>query len=106
MLGDQEELFSLARHPLAGDQTAWARIGVGHDFYTSWWGSLRGDVFATYGVVMDDWSRVDDAWETGVAISVPGQFLNGKVLLVYNDGGELVVGFAIGIPRWWSVPLP
>ncbi|MDR3332445.1 MAG: patatin-like phospholipase family protein [Synergistaceae bacterium] len=106
MLGDQEELFSLARHPLVGDQSAWAHVGLGRNFYTTWWGSLRGEVFASYGMVMDRWSRVADAWETGLAFSVPGQFFNGRVLLVYDDDGEVTVGFTIGIPRWWSGALP
>jgi NTE family protein len=106
LLGDQEELFSLARHPLAGDQSAWAHIGVGRNFYTSWWGSIRGEIFATYGMVMEDWSRRDDAWEAGLALSVPGQFFNGSILLVYDDGGEFTLGYTLGIPKWWPAPLP
>ncbi|MDR3354687.1 MAG: BamA/TamA family outer membrane protein, partial [Synergistaceae bacterium] len=106
LLGDQEELYSLARHPLAGDQSAWARLGFGRNFYTSWWGSIRGEVFATYGTVMENWSNIDEAWEAGLALSVPGQLFNGSLVLIYDDGGEFSVGFTIGIPRWAPSPLP
>jgi len=106
VLGDQEELYSLAAHPLIGDQVAWARIGFGQNFYNSWWGALRGEVFAGYGLAMDDWERVNDAWELGIALSVPGQFLNGKLLMIYDDGGELTFGIKLGVPRWWGSPLP
>jgi NTE family protein len=106
ILGDQEELFSLARHPYVGDQAAWARVGVGRNFFNSWWGALRGEVFATYGIVMDDWDKTADAWEVGLALSVPGQFLNGKAVLVYDDRDEFTVGFSLGIPKWWQTPLP
>lgn len=106
LLGDQEELYSLAAHPYVGDQSAWARVGVGRNFYNSWWGTVRGEVFGTYGMVMDDWERTRDAWELGLALSIPGQFLNGKVLLIYDDGGEFTLGFTLGIPRWWGSPLP
>lgn len=106
LLGDQEELYSLAAHPYAGDQSAWARIGVGRNLYNSWWGAVRGEVFGTYGMVMEDWNRTKDAWELGLALSVPGQFLNGKLLLIYDDGGEFTLGFTLGTPRWWDSPLP
>lgn len=106
LLGDQEELYSLAAHPYIGDQSAWARIGFGRNFYNSWWGAVRGEVFAAYGMVMEDWSRTNDAWELGLALSVPGQFLNGKILMIYDDGGEFTFGFTLGIPRWWGSPLP
>lgn len=106
LLGDQEELYSLAANPYIGDQSAWARLGFGRNFYNSWWGAIRGEVFAAYGMVMDDWDRTKDAWELGVALSVPGQFLNGKILMIYDDGGEVTFGFTLGIPRWWGSPLP
>ena len=85
---------------------AWTRLGVGREFYRAWWGSLRGEFFAAYGLVMDGWNKTRDAWETGIAISVPGQFINSKILLIYDDGGELTLGFSLGIPRWWGSPLP
>ncbi len=106
LLGNNEELFSLSRRPYAGDQAAWGHIGLGYNFYNSWWGALRGEVFAAYGMAMDDWSRTQDAWETGFAFSAPGQFFNGRLLFVYDDDGEFTVGFTIGNPRWWSSPLP
>jgi NTE family protein len=106
LLGNREELLGLAKHPVAGDQTAWARLGFGRDFYNSWWGALRGEVFASYGMVMEDWDVTDDAWEAGLALSVPGQFLMGRLALVYTGDGEWVVGFSLGAPKWTSSPLP
>jgi NTE family protein len=107
LLGDQEELMSVSRHPLAGDQAAWARLGIGRNFLNSWWGAVRGEVFAGYGVIMDDWSKRDDAWELGVALSVPGEFLNGKLLLVYDDRGEFSFGYTLGIQNyWWNYQMP
>ncbi|MDR1915620.1 MAG: patatin-like phospholipase family protein [Synergistaceae bacterium] len=106
MLGEREELFSLARHPLPADEAAWAHLGVGRYFYNSWWGAVRGELFASYGIVMEDWHRTNEAWETGLALSIPGQFLNGRLLLVYDNDGEITVGFSLGSPRWWPSPLP
>ncbi|MDR1471021.1 MAG: patatin-like phospholipase family protein [Synergistaceae bacterium] len=106
LLGDREELFSLAGNPLPGDEAAWAHLGVGKYFYNSWWGAVRGELFASYGIVMDDWSRTAEAWEAGLALSVPGQFLNGRLLLVYDDDNELTLGFTLGNPKWWASPLP
>jgi NTE family protein len=101
-----EELFTTARHPLPGDQIAWGRLGVGKDFYNSWWGSLRGELFTTYGMAMNDWSNTEEMWEAGVSLSVPGQLLSGRVLLVYNNDDEFVFGFTLGNPNWHSSILP
>jgi NTE family protein len=106
LLGQREELFSLARNPLPGDEAAWAHLGVGKYFYNSWWGAVRGELFAGYGIVMDDWARTAEAWEMGLALSIPGQFLNGRLLLVYNDEREVTFGFTLGSPAWWASPLP
>ncbi|MDR3076465.1 MAG: patatin-like phospholipase family protein [Synergistaceae bacterium] len=106
ILGDSEELISLASQPMAGDQSAWARVGVSRDFYHSWWGAVRGELFATYGMVMENWKSTDDAWEAGAALSFPGQLLNGRIVLVYNNNDEFVFGFSLGNPGWNSNPLP
>lgn len=106
LLGGNEELIGLARHPYAGDQAAWARVGLGYTLYSSWWGKLRGELFGAYGMVMDNWKKEKDAWEAGVALTTPGQFLNGRIFLVYSDANEFTVGFSIGTPQWWSDPLP
>jgi NTE family protein len=106
LLGDQEELYSLSRRPLAGDQSAWAHVGIGKNFSNSWWGAVRGEVFARYGMIMENWSLDDDAWETGVAISIPGQFLNSRILIIYDNHGELSVGYTLGIPNWQNNQVP
>lgn len=106
LLGNYEELIGLAAAPYAGDQAAWARLGVGYDFYSSWWGALRGELFAAYGMTFDSWSRTRDYWESGVALSMPSRFLNARVFLVYGQDGELTTGFSLGVPTWPSRPLP
>jgi NTE family protein len=106
LLGDQEELYSLARRPLAGDQSAWAHVGVGKNFSNSWWGAVRGEVFARYGMIMDNWSLDEDAWETGIALSIPGQFLNSRILVIYDNNGEFTVGYTLGMPDWQNNQVP
>ncbi|MDR0649075.1 MAG: patatin-like phospholipase family protein [Synergistaceae bacterium] len=106
LLGDQEELYSLSRHPFAGDQAAWAKIGVGKNFSHSWWGAIRGEIFAGYGMVMDNWSVTDDAWEAGLALSIPGQFLNGRILALYGNHGEFTIGYTLGVPNWQNSHVP
>jgi NTE family protein len=106
LLGSREELFSLAKRPLAGDQAAWARVGLSRDFRNAWWGAVRGEVFATYGTVMESWDTIQDAWEAGVALSFPGQVMNGRIVLVYDGNDEFVFGFSLGNPRWNLSPLP
>jgi NTE family protein len=106
ILGDREELLSLARHPWAGDQTAWASVGLGRDLYHSWWGTLRGDIFASYGAALESWNVAQDSWEAGVALTISGQALKGRIAMVYSDEGELVLGFSLGNPVWYVSPLP
>ena len=106
LLGGMEELYSLARTPLAGDQAAWARVGLSRDFHSSWWGAVRGEVFVAYGMSMEDWNISRDAWETGLALSFPGQLLSGKIVLVYGDDDDLVLGFSLGDPSSHPGNLP
>jgi NTE family protein len=106
ILGDNEELYSLARHPWAGDQAAWASVGIGRDLRHSWWGTLRGDIFATYGSVLEGWNVTHDAWEAGVALTVSGQILRGRIAMVYSSEDEFVFGFSIGNPMWHMSPMP
>ncbi|MBP8784348.1 MAG: patatin-like phospholipase family protein [Synergistaceae bacterium] len=105
-LGDQEELYSLARHPLMGQQVAWSHFGVANHLMNTWWGGVTVEVFGRYGIAMDNWTRVEDAWETGLVFSIPGQITSGKVLVVYDDSGQFTFGFSIGSPRWWTSPMP
>jgi NTE family protein len=106
LLGDMEELYSLAKNPLASDQAVWARAGLSRDFYNSWWGAVRGEVFVAYGMSMENWSASQDSWEIGLALSFPGQVLSGKIVMAYSDNDELIFGFSIGDPRRRAGNLP
>jgi NTE family protein len=106
VLGDREELISLARRPWAGDQAAWASVGIGRDFYHSWWGALRGDIFASYGSILENWNVTHDAWEAGIALTVSGQAFKGRLAMVYSSEDEFVFGFSMGNPMWHVSPLP
>jgi NTE family protein len=106
LLGNREELLSLARRPWAGDQAAWASVGIGRDFRHSWWGALRGDIFASYGAVLESWNVARDAWEAGIALTLSGQPFKGKIAMVYSSEDEFVFGFSIGNPVWHVSPLP
>ena len=105
-LGDQEELYSLARHPIMAQQIAWSHLGIANHLMNTWWGGVTVEFFGRYGIAMDNWNRVDDAWETGLSFSIPGQITGGKFLVVYDDSGHFTFGFSLGIPRWWASPIP
>ncbi|WP_245522627.1 patatin-like phospholipase family protein [Thermanaerovibrio velox] len=105
-LGDQEELYSLGDKPLWGDQAAWVRLGLSGTVMQTWWGRVNAELFVTAGMVMRDWSRSEDSWEVGLALSIPGQFFNGRLITVYNKDGKMTLGFSIGDPIWWNGPLP
>ena len=106
ILGDTEELISLSRRSFAGDQVLWGRIGLGRDYYSSWWGAVRGEAFAAYGMALEEWTLDRDIWEAGLALLLPGQFLNGRVALIYNSLNDLILGFSLGFPNWSIAPLP
>lgn len=106
-LGAREELFSLAWHPLAAENAAWGGINLRRVFQKSWWGTINMDLFATVGKTYDSsWEELDNVWETGLSLSLPGRFFNGKILAVYDDHSEWTFGFIIGRPLWESDPLP
>jgi NTE family protein len=107
LLGDMMELYSLAEKPLAGDQAVWARAGLSRDFYNSWWGAVRGEIFVAYGAAMEDWNAVQDAWEVGLALSFPGQLLSGKIVAVYSEyNDDFIFGFSLGDPLWHAGNIP
>ena len=106
-LGARDELYSRASSPLAAENAAWAGIGLRKVFLKSWWGTINMDVFATAGQTYDSsWSAVDDVWEAGLALSLPGKIFDGKFLILYDDTQEWTFGFIIGRPLWEDDPLP
>lgn len=106
-LGAREELFSLAARPMRADNAAWGGIAIRRVFRKSWWGTINLDLFANAGQTYGpSWERLDNAWETGIALSVPGRFFNGRLLVIYDDRSQWTIGFTIGRPMWDSDPLP
>jgi len=106
-LGARDELYSRANAPLAADNAAWAGIGLRKVFLKSWWGTINLDLFATGGRTYDrSWGSLDDVWETGLALSLPGKIFDGKLLVVYDDRSEWTFGFTLGRPLWENDPLP
>ncbi len=65
----------------------------------SGFGSLYGDFFAAKGAIFNDsWTEQESPWEIGVALSMPGQFLGGSVMILYDDRGRWTFGFELGGP--------
>ncbi|MCE5201502.1 MAG: patatin-like phospholipase family protein [Synergistaceae bacterium] len=106
LLGSNEELYSLAKHPLVGDQAYWLHLGAARMAMRSWWGGVNVEFFGNYGQVMRAWEDDGSWWETGISLSVPMNNFGGKVLVVYDQGGEFTFGYSIGIPKWWDGPMP
>lgn len=105
-LGTNEELYSLAHHPLIGDQAYWLHLGTAKMVMKSWWGGLNVELFGNYGQVLRDWNRSTDWWETGIALTLPTNNFGGRLIVVYDQEGEFTIGYSIGIPQWWNGPLP
>lgn len=106
MLGSQEELYSLSKKPLIGDQAWWVHIGTASTLMKTWWGGVSVEAFGKYGQVMRDWRNSGSWWEVGLGFSISTNVLPGKLIVVYDQGGEFTFGYTIGIPNFWSGPLP
>lgn len=106
LLGSQQELYSLSNSPLVGDQAYWLHLGAAQKIMKSWWGGIVVEIFGNYGQVMREWDISDSWWETGIALSVPTNNFSGKFLVVYDQGGQFTFGYSIGIPQFWSGPIP
>jgi len=105
-LGTNEELFSLANHPLLGDQAYWVHLGAAKTIARSWWGGMNLEAFGNFGQVMREWNNDKSWWEAGIALSVPTTNFSSRIMIVYDQGGELTFGYSIGVPMWWNGPLP
>ena len=100
-LGGREELFSLAEHPLAGENSAWWRITLRKVMVQNWWGTVNADLFYGQGYLMDNSLDIlEDPWETGLALSIPGSLFNGKLIAVYGEDEGWSFGLTLGIPTW------
>ena len=105
-LGTNEELFSLASHPLVGDQAYWIHLGAAKIITRSWWGGINLEIFGNFGQTMREWENDQSWWEAGIALSAPMTNFSSRVMLIYDQSGEFTLGYSIGIPMWWNGPLP
>lgn len=106
VLGGAGELYSLSKRPLVGDQAWWVHVGTANTFQKSWWGGISIEMFGNYGQVMRDWTNSGSWWEVGLGFSLATSVLPGRLLVVYDQGKEFTLGYTIGIPDFWSGPLP
>ena len=106
VLGNNEELYSLAQHPFIGDQVYWFHLGGARTMLKSWWGGVNVELFGNYGQAMANWESLDEWWEVGLGLSIPTNNFAGKVVVVYDKDGEWTFGYSVGVPIWWTGPLP
>ena len=72
----------------------------------SWWGGVNVELFGNYGQAMANWESLDEWWEVGLGLSIPTNNFAGKVVVVYDKDGEWTFGYSVGVPIWWTGPLP
>ena len=104
-LGNKEELYSLAKHPLYGDQAYWLHLGAEKTLLRSWWGGVNTEIFANYGQVLSDWDSKTSWWETGLELSLPLNNFAGRLFVVYDQEHEVTFGYSFGFPSFWNGPL-
>lgn len=106
-LGGSDDLLGHADHPYMGDRAAWIRGTLRRVLERSWWGSMNVDLFAALGYTFDsDWSREHEAWEAGVSVSFPNNFLGGQFFVVTTEEDDIRWGFSLGKPMPVRDPLP
>lgn len=106
ILGNENELLSLASHPLVGDEAYWLTLGITRRLMKSWWGGINTTFFGTYGQVLEEWSSSASSWEVGIDLSIPTNVIPGRLFLVYGEDDDFQIGYSIGTPKWWKGPLP
>jgi len=100
-LGAREELYSIADHPYRGENMAWWRATMRRVVSRNWWGTINADLFLGQGYLLDNsFDVVEDPWEAGIALFIPGNFLNAKLITVYNEEEEWTLGLTLGVPVW------
>ncbi len=97
-LGGPGDVFHLASTPWRGERSAWLRLGVRRLLWESvLLGPIYGDLFVVRGALFDeDWDEVASPWEAGLALALPGKMLGGRVLVLYDDEGNVTFGFEVG----------
>ena len=106
-LGAAQELYSYAGRPIEAEFMAWWNVAFRRVYIKSWWGSLMAELFGGMGYAWnDEGDRIRNLWETGISFSVPGKFLDARLMFLYNDENDFKIGFFIGTPMWGHFPLP
>ncbi len=121
-LGSRNEMWTLAHDPLIGEQAYWAKFAASKVLMKSWWGGINTEFFVAGGRTSMGWNEtMYTAWEAGVQLDIPTNFLPGSIILAYGqsrghdtiyrdyrggDKNEFVIGYSLGIPKWWKGPLP
>ena len=121
LLGTRNELWTLASEPLFGEQAYWGKIAASKVLMKSWWGGINTEFFVAGGRTSENWNETAyTAWEAGIQFSIPTNFLPGSFIVAYGqsrahgalfehyrpDRNEFVIGYTLGIPKWWKGPLP
>lgn len=105
-LGGYDELLSRAYHPLMGENALWLKATLRHPWMQTWLGGLNVDLFVGAGATYDGgWDKIEDAWETGVALSIPGAFFGGSLYAIYDDRSDWTFGFSVGTPPLSDEPV-
>ncbi|MDO4953205.1 MAG: patatin-like phospholipase family protein, partial [Synergistaceae bacterium] len=120
-LGSRNELWTLAAEPLFGEQTYWGKLSASKVLMKSWWGGINTEFFVAGGRTSIGWNETAyTAWEAGIQFGIPTNFLPGSFIVAYGqsrahdalydhyrpDRNEFVIGYTLGIPKWWKGPLP
>lgn len=102
-LGGRDELYSLAEYPIKGERFAWWRIGFRHRLKEGSGNPLEAELFGGQGYIWDnDGSQIDSPWEVGLALTVPTNLIDAKIMAIYDDRQDWTFGFTIG-EQLWSV---
>jgi NTE family protein len=105
-LGSAEELYSIAARPVEAERMAWINVAFRRVLRKTVLGIVAADVFGSYGYAMDKrYEKIAAPWEVCLAFSVPNDFVNVKLAVMYGSE-ELKMGFFLGVPLWEHYPLP
>ena len=105
-LGGAEELYSISDIPIEAERMVWTNLALRRIITRSAMGIVAGEIFGSYGYAMDkEWHKINSAWELGLAVSLPNNFVDVKFAVMYGSE-QFKAGFFLGVPIWDHYPLP